>query len=107
MENSFQFSLSVLIVTFSASDLNLQEYIAEAAKTEHYVEKNWNFIKLHLLNHLFDDIESKGVTHNYNTKPNEKMHGPVKMAYRDHMNFKNIASQVTKEVHLKCHVGQD
>ena len=107
LENSFWFSLSVLIVAFSVSDLNLQEYIAEAVKTERYVEKNWDFIKLHLLNHLFDDIESKGVTHNYNTKPNEKMHGPVKMAYRDHMNFKNIVSQVTKEVYLECHIGQD
>ena len=90
-----------------ASDLNLQEYIAEAAKTEHYTQKNWYFIKLHLLNHLFDDIELKGVTCNYNTKQNKKMHGPVKMAYRDHMNFKNIVSQVTKEVYLECHIGQD
>ena len=40
LENSFWFSLSVVIFAFSASDLNLQEYIAEAAKTEHYVEKN-------------------------------------------------------------------
>ena len=95
-----EFSLSIVIVTL-ASDLNLQEYIAEAAKTEHYTQKNWYFITLHLLNHLFDDIESKGVTCNYNTKQNKKMHGSVKMAYRDHMNFKNIVSQVTKEVYLE------
>ena len=107
LENSFWFSLSIVIVAFSASDLNLQEYIAEAAKTEHCVEKNWDFIKLHLLNHLFDDIESKGETCNYNTKQNEKMHGPVKKAYRDCMNFKNIVSQVTKEVYFECHIGQD
>ena len=107
LENSFWFSLSIVIVTFSASDLNIQEYIAEAAKTECYMEKNWDFIKLHLLNHLFDNIESKEVTRNYNPKPNKKMHGPVKKAYRDCMNFKNIVSQVTKEVYLECHIGQD
>ena len=107
LENSYWFSLSIVIVAFSTFDLNLQEYIAEAAKTEHYAEKNWDFIKLHLLNHQFNDIESKGVTCNYNTKPNEKMHGPVKKAYRDCTNFKNIVSQVTNEVYLECCIGQD
>lgn len=72
----------------------LQEYITQAAQNKCYAKQNWDFIKLHLSNRLFDDIEAKGVTHNYNTKPNEKMHGPVKKAYRDHMNFKDIASQV-------------
>ena len=44
--------------------------------------------------HLFDDIEAKGITLNYNTKPNEKMHGPLKTAYRRETNFKEVASQV-------------
>ncbi|KAG1735740.1 uncharacterized protein EDB91DRAFT_1083640 [Suillus paluster] len=35
-------------------------------------DKNWSFPKNHLAAHLFDDIEAKGVTCNYNTKPNEK-----------------------------------
>ncbi|KAG1726420.1 uncharacterized protein EDB91DRAFT_1239645 [Suillus paluster] len=41
-------------------------------------DKNWSFPKNHLAAHLFDDIEAKGVTCNYNTKLNEKCHGPLK-----------------------------
>jgi hypothetical protein len=55
--------------------------------------KDWNFPKLHLLQHAFDDIEAKGVTRNYNTKPNEKMHGPLKKAYLLKTNFKDYAKQ--------------
>lgn len=44
--------------------------------------------------HLFDDIEAKGVTRNYNTKPNEQMHGPLKDSYQQRTNFKNFAEQV-------------
>ena len=43
--------------------------------------KNWNFPKIHMIEHAFDDIEAKGATRNYNTKPNEKLHGPLKKAY--------------------------
>ncbi|PBK79400.1 hypothetical protein ARMGADRAFT_950927, partial [Armillaria gallica] len=56
--------------------------------------KNWDFPKIHLLKHLFDDIEAKGVTLNYNTKPNERMHGSPKESYQQHTNFKDIAKQV-------------
>lgn len=55
--------------------------------------KNWNFPKLHALQHAFDDIEAKGASRNYNTKPNEKMHGPLKKAYQLRTNFKDVASQ--------------
>jgi hypothetical protein len=41
-----------------------------------------------------EDIMGKGVTHNFNTKPNEKLHGPLKAHYCDHTNFKDVASQV-------------
>ncbi|KAG1896982.1 uncharacterized protein F5891DRAFT_1130066 [Suillus fuscotomentosus] len=41
-------------------------------------DKDWNFPKLHMLMHLFDDIEAKGASRNYNTKPNEQMHGLLK-----------------------------
>jgi hypothetical protein len=57
-------------------------------------KEHWNFPKAHLHQHLFDDIEAKGVTTNTSTKPNEKMHGPLKKVYQLHMNFKNVASQV-------------
>ena len=56
--------------------------------------KNWNFPKLHLGTHIFDDIEAKGATRNYNTKPNEKMHGSLKDSYLLHTNFRDVAEQV-------------
>jgi hypothetical protein len=58
------------------------------------VAKSWNFLKMHSHQHVFDDIEAKGVTRNYNTKPNENLHGPLKMSYKLQTNFKNIAKQV-------------
>ncbi|KAK0499398.1 hypothetical protein EDD18DRAFT_1102761 [Armillaria luteobubalina] len=44
--------------------------------------KKWNFPKVHSHKHMADDILEKGVMLNYNTKPNEKMHGPLKDAYQ-------------------------
>ncbi|SJL09155.1 uncharacterized protein ARMOST_12531 [Armillaria ostoyae] len=58
--------------------------------------KNWDFPKIHLLKHLFDDIEAKGVTLNYNTKPNESMHGSFKESYQRRTNFKDIAKQILR-----------
>ena len=49
---------------------------------------------MHALVHSFDNVQAKGVLHNYNTKPNEKMHGPIRKYYLNHTNFKNIAPQV-------------
>jgi hypothetical protein len=49
---------------------------------------------MHALVHSFDDIKAKGASRNYNTKPNEKLHGPLKRAYLSQTNFKNIAPQV-------------
>lgn len=66
-----------------------QEYI-KASSTQ----KNWNFPKIHSAYHLFDDIEAKGVTQNYSTKPNEKLHGPLKESYLRRTNFKHVAGQV-------------
>lgn len=56
--------------------------------------KDWNFAKLHALVHSFDDIVAKGASRNYNTKPNEKLHGPIKKAYM-RTNFKDFATQVS------------
>ncbi|KAK0459445.1 hypothetical protein IW261DRAFT_1429700 [Armillaria novae-zelandiae] len=44
--------------------------------------KQWNFPKVHSHKHMVDDILKKGVTLNYNTKPNENMHGPLKDTYQ-------------------------
>lgn len=50
---------------------------------------------MHLAQHLFNDIEEKGVTRNYTSKIFEKMHGPMKESYQRRTNFKNVASQVS------------
>ena len=48
----------------------------------------------------FDDIRNKGVTRNYNTKTNEKLHGPIKDSYHLRTNFKNVANQILKADHI-------
>lgn len=62
--------------------------------TDELKPKSWNFIKLHLRKHLFSDIVNKGASRNYSTKPNEKMHGPIKQSYLHRSNFKDFAKQV-------------
>ncbi|KAG2363654.1 hypothetical protein BDR07DRAFT_1450592 [Suillus spraguei] len=69
----------------------LKQYIDKSADIE---DKGWNFPKLHMDAHLFDDIEAKGATRNYNTKPNEKMHGSLKDSYLLRTNFRNVAEQI-------------
>ena len=56
--------------------------------------KNWNFPKMHMLLHLFDDIVAKGATRNYNTKTNESRHRPIRRVYALLTNFKDVAEQV-------------
>ncbi|TEB21519.1 hypothetical protein FA13DRAFT_1580538, partial [Coprinellus micaceus] len=62
-----------------------QEYIRLSTST-----KDWNFPKIHTHAHLFDDIENKGVTLNFNTKFNKNLHGDSKDIYHDLSNFKHI-----------------
>ncbi|KAG1731038.1 hypothetical protein EDD22DRAFT_1014271, partial [Suillus occidentalis] len=57
-------------------------------------DKNWNFPKLHMSVHIFDNIEAKGATRNYNTKPNERMHGSLKDSYLLRTNFRDVAPQI-------------
>lgn len=54
--------------------------------------------------HAFDDIEAKGVSRNYNTKPNEKMHGPIKLIYYLRTNRRDVAGQVRNLIVLLCSV---
>ncbi|KAI9442404.1 hypothetical protein H4582DRAFT_2202107, partial [Lactarius indigo] len=61
--------------------------------------KSWNFPKMHALVHSFNDIEVKGTSRNYNTKPNEKMHGFLRKLYLNRTNFKCVASQILKHEH--------
>ncbi|KAG1840105.1 hypothetical protein C8R48DRAFT_621151 [Suillus tomentosus] len=97
--------------TYASLDIHTEDTIKDGRKalenltqlmdvyTLDLIDKSWNFPKKHLSAHLFDDIEAKGVTRNYNTKPNEKMHGPLKDAYQDHTNFKNFAEQILRYNH--------
>ncbi|KIK17452.1 hypothetical protein PISMIDRAFT_15087 [Pisolithus microcarpus 441] len=75
----------------------MQKY---AQKTDN-TKKNWNFPKNHMHMHVFDNIEAKGITRNFDTKPNEKMHGPLKEKYQKHTNFKNVAQQILDVDHLE------
>lgn len=59
---------------------------------------------MHTQKHLVEDIREKGVTRNYNTKTNEKLHGPIKDSYHLRSNFKNVASQILKADHI-CFVS--
>ncbi|KAK0457561.1 uncharacterized protein EV420DRAFT_1621072 [Desarmillaria tabescens] len=60
---------------------------------------HWDIPKMHTQQHLFSDIQGKGVTKNYNTKINESMHGPLKKAYQIQTNFKNVADQILQTDH--------
>ena len=52
---------------------------------------------MHLQGHAFEDIKAKGATQNYNTKPNEKLHRPLRDAYQLRTNYKDVAAQVRVE----------
>ncbi|KAF7334738.1 hypothetical protein MSAN_02372200 [Mycena sanguinolenta] len=75
-----------------------QEYKTACVGTE-FEEKNWNFPKMHLHKHIFNDIEQKGVTKNFGTKIDESMHGPARAAYLRQTNFKNVAPQILRSLH--------
>ncbi|KAH9066101.1 hypothetical protein EDB83DRAFT_2506347 [Lactarius deliciosus] len=60
-----------------------------------------DLMQMHALVHSFNDIEMKGATCNYNTKPNEKLHGHIKKAYARRTNFKDVAPQILKIEHTK------
>jgi len=59
------------------------------------LKENWDFPKAHLWKHVVRDIQRKGVSQNYSTRPNEGMHKPLKDAYHDHTNNKDVANQVS------------
>jgi hypothetical protein len=56
-------------------------------------KKKWDFPKAHSHAHLFEDIEEKGSTINFNTKYNEKKHKSQKEKYAL-TNFKDVEKQV-------------
>lgn len=83
-------------------DLCSQEYMAlekSNPNADSEEMKGWDFPKMHLQLHLFDDIVAKGATRNYNTKTNESRHRPIKRIYVLLTNFKDVAQQVSSFSH--------
>jgi hypothetical protein len=80
---------------FSSSSSDLDDSSPQAA----LIGKHWNFPKMYLNIHVFEDIVQKGVTRNYNTKPNESMHRALKDNYHTRTNFKNVVDQVGVDHH--------
>lgn len=53
------------------------------------------FPKIHLLlHHAYNDIQEKGSTLGYSTKPFEKMHGSIHGIYQHQPNFRDVDKQV-------------
>ncbi|KAK0495606.1 hypothetical protein EDD18DRAFT_1106221 [Armillaria luteobubalina] len=70
--------------------------------------KNWNFPKAHSHQHLFDDIEAKGITLNYNTKPNKSMHSSFKELVDDWYNaMAYLQHQINHHDKIKKEFGDD
>ncbi|KAG1849777.1 hypothetical protein F4604DRAFT_1971059 [Suillus subluteus] len=67
----------------------MKQYITKTEDDDES-DKDWNFPKLHMITHLFDDIKAKGASRNYNTKPNEQMHGPLKDWYKTELTLKML-----------------
>ncbi|KAJ7184441.1 hypothetical protein C8R46DRAFT_1064066 [Mycena filopes] len=81
-------------------DATMKQYIAACDGTD-YGEKNWNFPKFHARRHAFDDVERKGASRNYATKPSESMHGTIRDTYHRLTNFKDITPQLAKHDHRR------
>ncbi|KAG2123498.1 hypothetical protein BD769DRAFT_1628911 [Suillus cothurnatus] len=77
----------------------LKDYVQCA--TESSIEDlrlDWDFPKVHLWKHATRDIRMKGAVRNYTTRPNEKLHGPLKEAYEHQSNGKKVAEQILRLV---------
>ncbi|KAM6499899.1 hypothetical protein JOM56_005407 [Amanita muscaria] len=80
----------------------IQQYIVSSYDEDNPKDnKNWDFPKMHLQQHMSEDIRMKGVTRNYSTKPSEKMHRLLKESYQLRTNFKAVATQILKVDHRK------
>ncbi|EGO19792.1 hypothetical protein SERLADRAFT_442622 [Serpula lacrymans var. lacrymans S7.9] len=83
-----------------AMDVDYHHYVLFIRLAQEYLkaadglrDKSWNFLKMHMNKHAFEDIKAKGITQNYNTKPNEQLHGLLKDSYQFRTNFKHVAEQ--------------
>ncbi|KAG1850743.1 hypothetical protein C8R48DRAFT_750083 [Suillus tomentosus] len=83
-------------------DTELKAYVTCVESSD--IEKlklDWDFPKTHLWKHVVRDIRHKGAAHNYNTRPNEKLHGPLKDTYHYRTNRKDVAAQILHVDHHK------
>ncbi|TFK39111.1 hypothetical protein BDQ12DRAFT_698231 [Crucibulum laeve] len=84
------------------TEITLKDAQQELHRFMRLINKNWSFPKMHTHWHAFlGDIIQKGVTANMSTKPNEKCHGPLKLAYLLMTNFKHVGPQILKIDHWK------
>ncbi|KAJ7814830.1 hypothetical protein B0H14DRAFT_3090067 [Mycena olivaceomarginata] len=83
---------------YAGLELHTADTIADG---RHQLQKFDQSLKAHLHQHLFDDIERKGVTKNYNTKISEPMHRPLRDVYHNQTNFKKFQPQILRSVHLR------
>ncbi|KAG2753584.1 hypothetical protein P692DRAFT_201705525 [Suillus brevipes Sb2] len=88
------------LLVFSAALKDYVDYITDTSSMEG-LKKDWNFPKAHLWKHAPRDIRLKGVARNYSTRPNEKLHGPLKSAYLLRSNGKDVAEQILRVDHHK------
>ncbi|KIJ46707.1 hypothetical protein M422DRAFT_249872 [Sphaerobolus stellatus SS14] len=84
------------------TDEHIRAYRQFLAKYEKWCKKvtkehgkKFNYPKHHNLIHLPEDIENKGCTENYSTRPGEGFQQEVQQAY-EQTNFKNTESQITR-----------
>ncbi|KZT70542.1 hypothetical protein DAEQUDRAFT_667378, partial [Daedalea quercina L-15889] len=61
--------------------------------------KDWNVPKVHYPKHGPLDIEDKGAMRNFNTKPDEHMHGYLKKTYLRHTNKRDVEHQILGQEH--------
>ncbi|KAF8258959.1 hypothetical protein EI94DRAFT_1814242 [Lactarius quietus] len=105
---SFEETLKSQSMPDDGSLRHLEEYIdvSMLEATEDDPAKKWNFPKMHALVHSFNNIEAKGASRNYNMKPNEKMHGPLKKSYNFQINEidKLNANTLTPDEQLPTHL---
>ncbi|KAG1845088.1 hypothetical protein DFJ58DRAFT_717530 [Suillus subalutaceus] len=83
-------------------DMELKAYVTCAESSD--IEKlklDWNFPKTHLWKHIVRDIRRKRAACNYSTRPNEKLHGPLKDTYYHQTNGKDVARQILCVDHHK------
>ncbi|KAG2103998.1 uncharacterized protein F5147DRAFT_580146, partial [Suillus discolor] len=81
--------LVVLNAKLLVFNTTLKDYVKCASTSPiKDLKLDWDFPKTHLWKHVTRDIRMKGVTCNYSTHPNEKLHGPLKEAYECQSNGK-------------------